>query len=268
MNADLDEKYTIQVLQKAMRLLECLLEAGRPLNLETLSQRSETPKSTAFRVLTNLLREGYITETEDGYWLGLKFISFGAVVESRLDYRSAAAPYLSKLRDLTRETVYLATLTPDMIVMYLNKAASDQPVAVTLNSIGMTAPMHSTGLGRAIAAFLPEDKIRAWVRQNGLKPRTPNTITDEDDLIDNLREARQRGYAIDDAEHEISICCVAAPIFDNRGEAVAAISVVGPMERMPRPLAGSETAYHVVETARQISAQLGMPLSVNGSYVR
>jgi DNA-binding IclR family transcriptional regulator len=256
------ERYNIQVLQKALRLLDTLLEARRPLNLEALSEGAQTPKSTAFRIVTNLLKEGYLTETPDGYWLGLKLLSLGTAVEAQLDVRQVAAPFITQLRDETGETVYLATLTQDLRVLYLERAPSTQPIAVNLKSAGMTADAHGAALGKVMLAFQPEAIREQWLEQVQLEPLTPNTITDRNALRQELHAIYERGYGIDDEEFIVTICCIAAPIFDARRKVVGAISIAGPKPRMPRPLVGSLLADQVTETARRISVQMG--LSENG----
>ena len=117
----MDEKYSIQVLERAFSIMDALLEADGPLSLEALMTQTGMAKSTAFRIVSNLARHGYLTETDDGYWLGLKMISFGQAVEKNLDVRTIAAPFLKALRDKTNETTYLATLTNDWSVLYLDK---------------------------------------------------------------------------------------------------------------------------------------------------
>ncbi|MBZ0286320.1 MAG: IclR family transcriptional regulator [Anaerolineae bacterium] len=262
-----NERYTIQVLQKALRILDTLLEAQQPLGLEALSERSETPKSTTFRLITNLVNGDYLTETPDGYWLGLKLLSMGTAVEAHLDVRRVAEPYIKQLRDQTGETVYLATLMQDMRVLYLERAASTQPVAVMLKSAGMTAEAHASGLGKAMLAFKPEAVRRKWLAQADLVALTANTITNAEALECELTAIRERGYATDREEFMLTICCIAAPVFDAHQRPIAAISVAGPKHRMPDPLVDSDIARQVVDIAHQISARMGLSLhlTTNGS---
>jgi DNA-binding IclR family transcriptional regulator len=161
------------------------------------------------------------------------------------------------LRDQVRETVHLAVLDDDLRVVYLEKLPTQHAIGLMVSRIGGTAPMHSTALGKAMAAFLPDDKIYQWIRGGGLKALTDATITDDDTFLRSLREIRSRGYAVDDGEFEDSVRCVAAPIRDRAGSVLAAISVSGPVTRMPVPLIGSSMAMQVVETAHHISKALG-----------
>jgi DNA-binding IclR family transcriptional regulator len=261
----MDDKYSIQVLERAFSVMDVLLQAGEPLSLETIMARSRMAKSTAFRILTNLVRHGYVMETDDGYWLGLKMISFGHAVEKNLDVRTLSLPYLEALRDQTNETVYLAILTNDWSVLYLDKCESRQPVGVMLHSAGMTIEMYCTGLGKTLAAFRPEAEVRRWLQTHEMPQRTPFTITDPDAFLTELEAIRQRGYGIDNCERSLSIRCVAVPIRSANGKVIAALSVAGPTERMPNPLIGSEMALLALDTAAKISAAMGVS-SPNGFH--
>jgi IclR family acetate operon transcriptional repressor len=163
------------------------------------------------------------------------------------------------LRDQVNETVHLAVLDNDLRVVYLEKLSTQHAVGLMMSRIGITAPMHCTALGRAMAAFRPEDEIRHWIQINGLKAYTDTTITDEAAFLQELREIRSRGYAIDRGEFETSVRCIAAPIRDSTGLVIAAVSISAPATRMPRQLIDSPMATQVVETASQISQALGYP---------
>jgi len=249
--------YSIQALQRGMKVLDTLLDARVPLNLERICACTGLPKSTAFRIIVNLLQGQYLVETETGYWLGLKMLRFGALVEEELDLMQQARPFLTQLRDQVNETIHLAVLDDDLRVVYVEKLSTQHAVGLMMSRIGATAPMHCTALGKAMAAFRPEDDVRHWIGAHGLKPVTETTITDEDAFLQELREIRSRGYAVDNAEFEASVRCVAAPIRDRTGRVVASVSISGPDTRMPVPLIGSSIAMQIVETASHISQALG-----------
>jgi DNA-binding IclR family transcriptional regulator len=249
--------YAIQALQRGMKVLDALLEARTPLTLEQICTHTGLPKSTAFRIVVNLLRGEYLVETEEGYWLGLKLMRFGALVEEKLDLKQQARPYLMQLRDRVNETVHLAVLDADLRVVYLEKLSTQHAVGLMMSRVGITAPMHCTALGRTMAAFRPEEEICHWIRTHGLKPYTDATIIDEDAFLRELREIRSRGYAVDNGEYEESVRCVAAPIRDRTGTVIAAVSISGPDIRMPVPIIASPVAVEIVKTASHISQALG-----------
>ena len=249
--------YAIQALQRGMKVLDTLLDARKPLKLEDICALTGLPKSTAFRIVVNLLQREYLVETDEGYWLGLKLLRFGALVEERLDLKQQAYPFLTELRDRVNETVHLAVLDNELRVVYLEKLSAQHAVGLMVSRIGITAPMHCTALGRAMAAFRPEDKIREWIRMNGLQAYTDATITDEAAFLRELHEIRSRGYAVDKGEYEASVRCVAAPIRDRSGKVIAAVSISAPDTRMPLQLLDNPLATQVSETASRISQSLG-----------
>jgi len=251
------QHYSIQALQRGLAVLDALLEAQAPLTLEEICRRTGLPKSTAFRVVVNLVQSHYLVETAAGYWLSLKMLHFGSLVESRLDIKQQAAPFLAQLRDQLNETVHLAALDSDWQVVYLDKLPAKHAVGLMISRVGLTAPAHCTALGRAMAAFLPEDEVRAWLRSRPFRAYTKNTVTDPDALLGELQAIRLRGYAVDNGEYEVGVRCVAAPIRSHGGEVVAALSVSGPEARLPMPLVGSVISVQVVRTAQLISQAMG-----------
>jgi IclR family KDG regulon transcriptional repressor len=256
--------YSIQALQRGMKVLDTLLDARAPLSLEQICAYTGLPKSTAFRIIVNLLQGHYLVETEKGYWLGLKMLRFGALVEEKLDLMQEAHPFLMQLRDQVNETIHLAVLDDDLRVVYVEKLSTQHAVGLMMSRIGITAPMHCTALGRAMAAFRPDTEIYHWIRTHSLKPFTEATIIEEDAFLQELREIRSRGYAVDNGEFEVSVRCVAAPIRDRTGRVIAAVSISGPDTRMPVPLTGSSMAMQVVKTAQFISQALGYSSGVRG----
>jgi IclR family KDG regulon transcriptional repressor len=249
--------YPIKALQRGMQVLDTLLEVRTPLSLEEICEHTGLPKSSAFRVVVNLLQGQYLIETEDGFWLGLKMLRFGSLVEEGLDLKQQAGPHLRQLRDLVNEMVHLAVLDDTLQVVYLEKLSDQHAIGLMMSHVGSTAPLHCTALGKVMAAFRPEQEIEDWIRTSGLKRLTDATIIDRDRFFHELRSIRQQGYAVDRGEFEASVRCLAAPIRDRSRAVVAAISISGPANRMPRPLAGSSSIRQLIETAEQISQALG-----------
>jgi IclR family KDG regulon transcriptional repressor len=257
LNQSSERDYSIQALQRGMKVLDALLEARTPLNLEQICDHTQLPKSTVFRILVNLLQGQYLVETEKGYWLGLKMLRFGTLVEEKLDLTRQARPFLLQLRDQVNETIHLAVLDAELRVVYVDKLSTQHAIGLMMSRIGITAPMHCTALGKAMVAFRPEDEMCQWIQTHGLKPFTETTITDEDTFLRELREIRSRGYAVDNGEFEAGVRRIAAPIRDRAGTVIAAVSVSGPDTRMPVPLVNSTMAICLVETAQHISQALG-----------
>jgi DNA-binding IclR family transcriptional regulator len=122
---------------------------------------------------------------------------------------------------------------------------------------GAILPAYCTGLGKTLLAFRPEAEVAAWAATQRFPAITPATITSAKRLLKNLREIRERGYGLDLEEREKGVCCIAAPIRNHTGDVVAAVSVAGPRQRMPKELVGSAAAAAVVAAANAISIDLG-----------
>jgi IclR family acetate operon transcriptional repressor len=123
---------------------------------------------------------------------------------------------------------------------------------------GTLSPMHASGIGKALLAQMsPQARARAYAL-GGLERFTDHTLTDPDRLAEDLDRSAARGYAIDDEEKTEGMRCIAAPVFDLHGEAVAGLSVSGPSSRVSRADL-DRLAAHVTAAARELSAALGAP---------
>ena len=249
-------RYTVDAAAKALELLVTFSFNDRRLSLAALAARTGIPRATAFRLLSTLEGAGFVVKENGDYRLGIKCFVLGNVAAADLDLRQVAQPHLGALRDLTGETTHIAILDHWQVV-YLERVPSLKPVGFMRSRAGAILPAYCTGLGKVLLANRPEEEVSAWVATQSFKAWTPHTITARKRLIEELRATRARGYAIDEQEHELGVRCVAAPVRNHQGEVVAAISVAGPTERMPRTLVGSDTAKAVVAAAQEISLHLG-----------
>jgi len=249
-------RYTVDAAAKALDLLSAFSFGERRLSLADLAARTGIPRPTAFRLLTTLEEAGFVSKVNSEYQLGIKCFVLGNIVASGLDLREKSQPHLHRLRDETGETVHLAVLDAWQ-VLYLERLQSPHPIGFMRSRVGGIVPAYCTGLGKTLLAFKPVPAVTAWLSTQTLTAMTPQTITSARRLLKELRAIRERGYGIDEQEHEVGVRCMAAPIFNHAGEVVAAISVAGPADRMPRPLAGSSMSDALVESARAVSAELG-----------
>lgn len=249
-------RYTVDAAAKALGLLNVFSFSERKLSLNAMAARTGIPRATAFRLLSTLEQAGFVAKTGAEYQLGIKCLVLGNVVAADLDVREKAHPHLVALRDLTRETTHVAVLHQWQVV-YLERVPSAQQVGFMQSRAGAILPAHCTALGKTLLAYQPPSEVAAWASAARLEPLTPYTVTSAAQLLDELRVVRERGYAIDEQEHEIGVRCIAAPVRNHRGEVVAAISVAGPEYRMPQDAAGSVMAGQVCASARAISRELG-----------
>ena len=249
-------RYTVDAAAKALELLNAFSFTDRKFSLNTLASRTGIPKATAFRLLSTLEQSGFVSKIGLEYHLGIKCLVLGNIVAADLDVRERAHPHLVALRDLTRETTHIAVLHHWQVV-YVDRVPSPQPVGFMQSRPGAILPAYCTALGKVLLAHLHETDVAAWAEATVFEPLTPFTNTSAAHLLDELRLTRERGYALDEQEHEIGVRCIAAPIRNHRDEVVAAISVAGPEYRMPESAEGSAMAAQVCASARAISLALG-----------
>ena len=249
-------RYTVDAAAKALELLSTFSFHERRLSLSELAARTGIPRATAFRLLSTLEAARFVTKAGGEYQLGLKCFMLGNVVAADLDLREIARPHLVALRDVTRETTQIAILDHWQVV-YLERVPSPQPVGIMRARTGAILPAYCTALGKTLLAYEPREVVAAWAATQTFAALTPHTITSARRLLKELRATRERGYGIDEQERELGVRCVAAPVRNHEGRIVAAISVAGPTERLPRTLVDSDVATTVVAAARAISMDLG-----------
>jgi DNA-binding IclR family transcriptional regulator len=248
------ERYLVGPVDKALSVLSYIADAREPASLHLVARDLGLPKTTAFRYLCTLEAHGLVVRdsASETYRLGLRMWQLGWLAASALPLRAAATARMRELRDRFNETVNLGGLEGAEVV-YLDMAESSHSLRM-LARVGARDPVHSTALGKAMVAYLPEDRWEAHL-PDPLSAATKNTITSIAKLRTELRLTRERGYAIDRGENEPDSMCIGAPIIGPEGEPLAAISVAAPRTRLPEDLEG-EIAAEVVRAARDISEQL------------
>lgn len=223
-------RYAVAALERGLVILQTLAGSQQPLGLGEVAARTRIPKATTFRLLATLEGRGFVERVPSGaYRLGLRAVQLATAAGDGLALRRAAQPALHRLHLLSRDTVNLGQWH-DGAVVYVEVLPSPQPLRF-VEAPGSTAPLHATALGKAVAAYLPEDLVVARLRETGLPKLTPRTITSLPRLLGELRRVRARGYAVDRRETDVDAACVAAPVFDAHG-VVGAISISGPASRM------------------------------------
>ncbi|AEF94774.1 transcriptional regulator, IclR family [Desulfotomaculum nigrificans CO-1-SRB] len=246
----------IRSVGKALTIINYLAESPGEMPLVKIASKLGMAKSTVHGLLSTLKDFGYIEQSPftGNYKLGIRLFELGSIVANSFDVRTIAAPYIQQLVDKIEETVHLVTLDKGE-VLYIDKRESHQSLRI-VSQIGMRLPAHCTGVGKALLAYLPPEELKYLIKTKGLPRYTQNTITDPEKLEEELRRVRERGYAVDVEEIMESLCCIAAPVFDHTGKAVAAISVSGPTARLEGERFDMIVTM-VMQTAKEISAGLG-----------
>lgn len=250
--AKANERYTVEAVSKALDVLE-VFHSSEELTLAEISERLGLNKSRVFRLLHTLVERGYVDKTVDGtrFVLGLRLLERSAFV--RTDVRQLCLPYMRQIHENFNETVNLG-IVEDHQIIYIATLESSRPIRMA-EVVGSRSPVHSTALGKAIIAFLPEDQLTGLVSGLRLIKLTEHTITDQDTLIRELELVRRKGCAIDDRENDSDGFCIAAPIFDSMGRPTAAISVSGPTDRIQENR--KQISELLVSICNQISARFG-----------
>ncbi len=232
--------------QSVNRAVEALMfVAAEPRTVGEVAERLGVHSTTALRILHTLHGWRLLDRRPDGtYRLGAAILELGQQALESLDIRDVTAPFMQELHKATGETVHLAILENGHVV-YIDKIESQHPVRM-YSRIGLMAPLHCTGVSKAILAHLPDAERDALIEKADFARYTPNTLVTSAALRDDLALTKQRGFAIDDEEHELGIRCVAAPILHADGRVAASLSVSAPGMRVSR-----EQLTTVVEPLRR-----------------
>ncbi len=240
---------------KALDILSIFSPTQPRMSLATISLKMNLPKSTVHNLLSTLTSRGFIERVDnDQYSLGTAVIVLGQAVRVNVELRDRAAPLLSEVAGICRESIYLTVREGDNL-LYIYAIESPRRL-LARTSIGDRVPMHCTANGKAILAYLPEDELSAYIEHTRLPVFTPKTISDPDALRHELELTKSRGYGLDNEEHEPGTYCVGAPIFDANISLVGACSISGedPQiigERLP------ELSTLIRKTAQEISRRMG-----------
>jgi DNA-binding IclR family transcriptional regulator len=255
--AQRESPYQIQVLDRALALLEVLSHQGPDLTLAQLSELLKLHKSTAHRLIMVLERHRLIEKNSNNnkYRLGLKLFELGTKAIAQLDLRERARPFLERAVLETGETVHLCVYD-DGEVVYLDKVEPARSVRLT-SSVGRRNPAYCTAVGKAIMAFLPEAQVERAAAKHGFPQLTRKTISNMLELKADLVRVRKLGYAVDDEEHEEGVCCVGAPVWSFGPHPIAAISVSGPTFRVTSEKVPI-LAQSVIAVTQGLSRELGM----------
>lgn len=244
----------VQSVERAIEIIDYFSDTAE-LGVSEIANRMSLSKSTVYGLINTLAAYGYLEQTENKkYRLGLKLFELGNLVQGRMDVRLEAKPYCQLLANKYHTTVHLATFSEGEIV-YVDKVDAGKSLVV-YSQIGKRAPMYCTGVGKAILAYLPREYIEEYLLAKPMEAVTEHTITTREGLLKELEVIRGRGYAVDDEEIEPGLHCIAAPIFNHKGQARMAISIAFPYGRM-WDLDWEQAVQDVRYYASQISERLG-----------
>lgn len=243
---------SIQVIERMMSLLDALSAVPEAASLKQLAQDTGLHPSTAHRILAAMSAARFVERQDAGtYRLGIRLLELGNIVKSRINLREVALPYMQSLHEDIGEAINLGTRHDDEIV-YLERTSSGRSLVRVVYLVGGRAPLHLTSLGKLFLAQDSAQSVKDYARRTGLPGKTPHSLTSLTALEKELDKVRRHAIAYDVEEAEIGLKCVAAPIYDDEGNVVAALSVSAPAERH-----ATEWATKVQATANAVSRALG-----------
>ncbi|KAB2343815.1 IclR family transcriptional regulator [Actinomadura rudentiformis] len=216
------------MLEKGVALLDCFSSGGGPFRLTELAGRAGLTKTTTFRLTGELVRLGLLERDGDGYRLGGKLFELGSLVPRRSSLRETALPYLQDLFEATHETVHLG-IRDHHDVVYIERIHGHGAVQLP-SRIGGRLPLTCTGVGKALLAFSDGELVEE-VLAAPLRRLTPYSISDPLRLRTVIEQVQASGLAYEEQEATSDVSCIAAPVFDGGGIAVAAISLAVPRAR-------------------------------------
>lgn len=222
----------VRSLNRALSLLEDVARHAGGETLGDLARRSGLAPSTAHRLLKSLEARRFVShDAERGLWfIGVQAFITGAGFLRDRDVTAAARPFMRRAMEESGESVNLAILDGDETV-YLGQVESHRMMRA-LAPMGGRGPLHASGVGKALLAGLDPGIAGDVARRLTYQTYTDKTIQNGVALLDDIARSRIRGYAIDDEEHAVGLRCAAAPIFNEYGEPIAAISISGPAARI------------------------------------
>lgn len=245
-----------QSLVRGLNLLERLAASPGGLALSEVAEQAELAPSTTHRLLQALQSQGFVAQdSELGVWkIDVKTFRIGNSFLEARDFVGTSRPFLRRLTAQTGETANLG-VRDDGTAVFLAQSESPQMMRM-ITRLGSRAPLHASGVGKALMAWLPDDEFERILDERGLARVTENTLHTPESLREGLAEIRRQGFACDREEHAIGLQCAAACIHDEHGTPLAAISVSGPKARIPEARL-AELGALVRDTAAEITARLG-----------
>ncbi|WP_309080723.1 IclR family transcriptional regulator [Zhihengliuella sp.] len=242
-----------ETLKRALGLLEQI--SRQPATLDEIAAGAEAHKTTVMRQLHTLEECRFAVRDSRGrYRLGSKVFELSALAMEQRGIVSVARPHLEELNRATGQTVHLAAFEgPD--VVYVDKLESHHAVRM-YSRVGLTAALHATAVGKVLVADLPRERQEHIAASLNYHRYTENTVSSPEEYLAALAEVAERGYALDEREHEEFVHCVAAPIRDASGRVVAAASTSVPVVLLDfEGLLGLVPS--LLSTTEAISADLG-----------
>jgi IclR family transcriptional regulator, KDG regulon repressor len=252
----------MDAINKAFEILEVFFNSDNDLNISEISKLAGISNSTSHRIATILINRGYLEQGKKRGKYSLssqKLVYLSKIIKKKLQVRNIALPFLKELSQSTNEAVLMSFRRGQMVYV-VEVINSDRLLNVIPDS--STFDLYSTGIGKIFLAHMTEKDLEEYLSGIILKPRTPNTITDKDELKKQLKKIVRENISFDDEEQELGLRMVAAPVFDLDHNVVAAIGVFGTTARINKKRM-IELSDLIRQSANKISSAIGCSLPSN-----
>jgi len=260
--SEADRDGGVQSVDRALSIIETLAEDDEGYRLSDLAVRTGLSASTVHRLLATLESRRFVQfdRAESKWHVGVRSFTVGASFARRRNFSAQAIPYLRKLRDLTRETANLAVVDDEFIIVLTRMESRE--IMRSLTQVGGRVAMVTSGVGKAVLATYSDEDVGAVIRHHGMPRLTEKSIVRPGDLFKELATIRKQGFAIDDEEACMGLRCIAAVVYNDCAEPLAAISVSGMTSRLTDDRL-PEIGQIVREVAGELTVALGgvMPKS-------
>ncbi len=245
----------LSTVEKACKVLELFTEEKPEWRVTEIARALDIPKSSASGIVSTLAQQGLLRRMPNArYRLGWRMLAMSEVLLKSSDFRQEAHRVMKQLVAEYGETVHLATLEQGKVV-YVNKLEGTRAVRVHLTGLGRRLPAHCSALGKVLLAYQSWKEVVRIIEKEGMPAFTPHTITTLDALERELIQVRRQGYAIDNEEVALELCCVAAPIRDVTRKVVAAMSFSVPAYRFHTNVGRYKEA--IIRACDKVSKRLG-----------
>jgi len=245
----------VQSVDRALSILETLAEDDQGYRLSDLAVRTGLSTSTVHRLLATLESRRFVQfNRADSKWhVGARAFTVGATFARRRNFSAQAVPYLRKLRDLTRETANLAVVDDEFIIVLTRMESRE--IMRSLTKVGGRVAMVASGVGKAVLATYSNEEVSAVIQHHGMPRLTEKSIVRPSDLFKELETIRRQGYAVDDEEACMGLRCIAAVVYNDCAEPLAAISVSGMTGRLT-----DDRLPQLGQIVREVAAELTLAL--------
>lgn len=253
----MDNENIVKSVDRASQIIK-LVSASKGMGVTEIASHIDINKSAVYRILSTLVKHGFIEKdiNTNLYKIGYQFLDISSKLLDSIDLRTEALPFLKELEALTNEVIHLVVYDRGEVV-YIEKLEGNETLRMH-SQVGRRAPMHCSGVGKVISAYLPVQGVENIIDEKGMPKHTKKTITNSESFFHELKRVKSQGYALDYEENEDGITCIAAPIFNHNKEITAAVSISGPTIRMSQERLDSLKGK-ITTVCNKVSIRLGFP---------